>query len=72
MNSYVFDRDKEWEFVLQMFPIIKKSDNILWKELYYTLQCMLSKKKLNEIDKEIYFSTKSIFLYKGKGIKKQI
>lgn len=72
MNSYVFDRDKEWEFVLQIFPIVKDSDNILWKELYYTLQCMLSKKKLNEIDKEIYFSTKSIFLYKGKGIKKQI
>ncbi len=62
MNSYVFDRDKEWEFVLQMFQIIKKSDNILWKELYYTLQCMLSKKKLNDIDKEIYFSTKSIFI----------
>lgn len=72
MNSYVFDRDKEWEFILQIFPIVKDSDNILWKELYYTLQCMLSKKKLNEIDKEIYFSTKNVFLYKGKNVKKQI
>lgn len=69
MNSYVFDRDKEWDFVLEMFPIVKDSDNILWKELYYTLQCILSKEKLNEIDKEIYFSTKRIFLYKGKNVK---
>lgn len=69
MNSYVFDRDKEWDFVLEMFPIVKESDNILWKELYYTLQCILSKEELNEIDKEIYFSTKRIFLYKGKNVK---
>lgn len=71
MDANTFNRDKEWDFILQMFPIIKVSDNILWKELYYILQCILRKKTLNNIDKEIYFSTKSIFLEYGKPVLKK-